>query len=116
MTEHHYVATVLAVYTALPDTACRPRHADRLLARRLFVEQVPLAVVVDALLLAHVRRHRDPASPPQPVRSLHYFLPVIRELATLDPELCTLIRTSLQRHPSHIAILGPIPQPVSSTP
>lgn len=111
MIDHHYVAAVLAAYVALPDTACRPRRADRVLAHQLFAEGVPLAVVIDALLLAHTRRHINPASPPAPVRSLHYFLPVIRELAPLHPELRSLIRASLQRHTSSI----PTPDPPTPT-
>jgi hypothetical protein len=109
MTEHHYVAAVLAAYVALPDTACRPRRADRVLAHKLFAEGVPLDVVLDALVLAHARRHLNPASPPAPVRSLHYFLPVIRELATLDAEIRAMLRASLQRHACRSATPGPTP-------
>jgi hypothetical protein len=107
MTEHRYVAAVLAAYIALPDTACRPRHADRALAHRLFAEGVPPAVVLTAMLLAHVRRHLDPASPPEPVRSLHYFVPVIRELTNLDPDVLALMQLSLHRHaPDTAKLLG----------
>jgi hypothetical protein len=97
MSETHYVTTVLAAYVALPDTACRPRRADRTLARQLFTEGVPLPVVLDALLLAHIRRHINPASPPQPVRSLHYFLPVIRELSEVDSDTLPALRDYIQR-------------------
>jgi hypothetical protein len=100
MTEHHYVAAVLATYVALPDTSCRPRRTDRALAHQLFAQAVPLPIVLDALLLAHTRRHLNPATPPAPVRSLHYFLPVIRELAALDPEVLTALQNSL-RHRLH---------------
>jgi hypothetical protein len=98
VTEQDYVASVLEAYVGLPDTACRPRRADRMLAHLLFAEGVPPEVVLDALLLAHARRHISPASPPAPVRSLHYFLPVIRELASLDPALRAMLRDSAQRH------------------
>jgi len=67
MNEHDYVAAVLAVYVALPDTACRPRRADRALAHQLFAGRVALSDVLDALLLAHTRRHLNPVSPPAPV-------------------------------------------------
>ncbi len=116
MTEQDYVAAVLEAYVALPDTACRPRRADRLLARRLFAEEVPREVVLDALLLSHARRHINPTSSPAPVRSLHYFLPVIRELAALDPDLRAMIRTSIQRHACHSAAPSPAEQTVSSAP
>lgn len=116
MTEQDYVAAVLETYVALPDTACRPRRADRALAQQLFAERVPLDVALDALLLAHARRNLNPASPPQPVRSLHYFLPVIRELATLDPETRTMLRASIQRHVSRVKTPGPTPQTDPSAP
>lgn len=111
MTEHHYVASALAAYVALPDTACRPRRADRLLAHTLFAEGVPLDVVLDALLLAVARRHLNPASPPAPVRSLHYFLPVVRELASLDAQIRAMLRVSLQRHACRMALTAPTPPP-----
>jgi hypothetical protein len=116
MTEQGYVAAVLEAYVALPDTACRPRRADRVLAQQLFADGVPLDVVLDALLLAHARRHLNPASPPAPVRSLHYFLPVIRELATLDPELRTMLHAYIQRHACWIATPGPTPPPETYAP
>lgn len=109
MTEPDYVAAVLEAYVALPDTACRPRRADRVLAHHLLAEGVPLDVLLDALLLAHARRHLNPSSPPSPVRSLHYFLPVIRELASLDPALRAMLRASIQRH------LSPSSSPGSPT-
>lgn len=116
MIEHHYVAAVLAAYLASPDTACRPRRADRVLAQELFAEGVPLDVVLDALLLAHARRHLNPVSPPTPVRSLHYFLPVIRELATLDAEIRAMLRASLQRHACRISTPDPTPLPATYAP
>ena len=100
MSESEYVAAVLAAYVALPDTACRPRRADRALAHQLFTEDVPLSLVLDALLLAHVRRHLHSDEPPELVRSLHYFRPVIRELSTVDPVVLAIMRDSLHRHPS----------------
>ena len=98
MTEQDYVASVLKAYMALPDTACRPRRSDRTLAHQLFAEGVHREVVLDALLLAHTRRYLNPSSPPMPVRSLHYFLPVIRELASLGPALRAMLRASIERH------------------
>ena len=107
MNEPAYVAAVLDTYVALPDTACRPRRADRTLAHQLFAQGVPLATVLDALLLAHVRRHLNPAAPPQPVRSLHYFLPVIHELSTADPPTLAWLRDSLHRRVSSPANPAP---------
>jgi hypothetical protein len=116
MTKHHYVAALLAAYVALPDTACRPRRADRALAHQLFAERVTLSTVLEALLLAHTRRHLNPTSPPAPVRSLHYFLPVIRELATLDPDVLAVMQSSLRRHAPDIANLIAAQPHVSSAP
>lgn len=114
MNESDYVAAVLAAYMALPDTACRPRRADRTLARKLFANGVTLTIVLDALLLAHARRHLHPGAPPQPVRSLHYFLPVIRELSTVDPAALAWLRDSLQRRVT--SPTDPTPPPPTTGP
>lgn len=114
MSQSEYVAAVLAAYVALPDTACCPRRADRALAHQLFAEGVPLALVLDALLLAHARRHLHPDSAPQPVRSLHYVLPIIRELASIDPAVLTCLHHSLQHRPT--AHTAPTQQPPTTPP
>jgi len=77
-----YACAVLASYLELPDTPSRPRPPDRALARRLYDRNIPLQIVQQAFLLAHARRRIRPqqAPPLQPIRSLHYFLPVIEEL------------------------------------
>lgn len=77
-----YPRHVLACYLALPDTPRRASRADRLLAGQLQARPIPLAAVETALCLATARRlARDPARPPLgPIRSLHYFLPVIEEI------------------------------------
>jgi hypothetical protein len=114
MNEPEYVAAVLAAYVALPDTACRPRPADRALAHQLFADGIALAFVLDALLLAHARRHLHPGAPPQPVRSLTYFLPVIRELSTVDPAALAWLRDSLQRRGT--SPTDPTPPPPTTGP
>lgn len=85
--EHAYVADLLRLYRTLPQTSLRVRPADRVLARNLFRRGVPLDIVDAAVLLATSRRiHRPPTAPPlQPVRSLHYYLPVIEELLATPP-------------------------------
>ena len=82
-----YVDAVLALYRRLPDVATRPRTADRELARDLYRRGVSIAVVEAALALATTRRRARPAglTPRSPVRSLHYYLPVIEELRTMTP-------------------------------
>ncbi|HKF23070.1 MAG TPA: hypothetical protein VKE93_15965 [Candidatus Angelobacter sp.] len=80
--EPAYVATVLMLYTDLPDTPLRPSPQDRELARRLHEQGVSLPLVESALLLASLRRLVRPTGlPPLPrIRSLAYFQPVITEL------------------------------------
>jgi hypothetical protein len=77
-----YVAVVLTSYAELPDTPSRPNPTDRSVARNLYKEGLPLALVESALLLGTLRRlARASDLPPLPkVRSLAYFLPVIAEL------------------------------------
>ena len=88
MTPGQYVAAVLACYVALPDTPDRPRKPDRQIAHQLAADNVDLATVKAALLLATARRYfrRTDAPPLEPVRSLAYFVPVIRELSRTPPD------------------------------
>jgi hypothetical protein len=83
-----YVAALLRAYLDLPVTLNRVRTADRALARSLFSQNVPLDLVRAAFVLATARRTCRPtgASPLGPVRSLHYFLPVIDELRLSPPD------------------------------
>jgi hypothetical protein len=80
--DSNYVHTVLQLYVGLPETPCRPRPQDRELAQELFEHGIEVSIVEAALLLASVRRlARDSTAPKlSPVRSLHYFLPVIEEI------------------------------------
>ena len=50
--EAAYVATVLMMYTDLPDTPSRPSSLDQTPARRLHQQGVPFSLVESALLLA----------------------------------------------------------------
>ena len=82
-----FVETVLALYRKLPDTPLRHSRYDRHLALQLYQQQIPLSLIEAAFLLATARRLlRDPNYPPlSPIRSLHYFLPVIDELLDQPP-------------------------------
>ena len=82
-----YVQKVLKLYQRLPGTPARPRRADRQLAAKLHRRGVRLDIVETALRLATARRHARPADadPLPPIRSLHYFLPVIDELPSGPP-------------------------------
>lgn len=80
---HQYIETLLRLYLDLPETPSQASPSDIRLAHQLFQQQIPLAGVEAALLLACSRRlFRDPSLPPlSPIRSLNYFLPVIREIS-----------------------------------
>jgi hypothetical protein len=71
----------------LPETRSRPRPADRQLAGELYRRGVRLDVIEVAMRLAAGRRNARPtdADPLPPIRSLHYFLPVIDELPPEPP-------------------------------
>ena len=77
-----YRQTLLNLYLRLPDTPCRVSRHDGRLVQQLWERQIPLLTVETAFLLASVRRaaRRPDAIPLGPIRSLHYFLPVIEEL------------------------------------
>jgi len=80
-----YVQAVLALYRDLPETAVRPRPLDRRLAADWHRRGVPLGVIEMAILLTTARRQaRDPEAPSlPPVRSLHYYQPVVEELLAM---------------------------------
>ena len=77
-----YRQTLLDLYLRLPDTPRRVSRHDGRLVQQLWERQIPLATVETAFLLASVRRaaRRPDAIPLGPIRSLHYFLPIIEEL------------------------------------
>ena len=81
------------------QTAGVVRRADRCLVARLHDRRVPLELVGLALRLATARRQARPRSePPLPtIRSLHYFLLVLDELADprLDPRYLDYLRYRL---------------------
>jgi len=84
--ERIYLDAVLGTYTSLPGTPARSSQRDRRLARDLCRRGVPLRAVRTALLLAAARRTLRAGPPLPPVRTLHYFLPVLKEVLTLPPE------------------------------
>src|ERR1700689_4249426 len=88
-----YITCVLAIYTALPDTPDRPRPQDRALARDLLHRQVPLSLVGAAIQLGASRR-QSTTHPLPPIRSLHYFLPILEELqaANIDPQYLAYLK------------------------
>ena len=83
-----YIHRLLECYRATPTVAGVVRRADRQLAHSLYERGVPLPLVEAAFSLAAVRRiFRAPQAPPlNPIRSLHYFLPVLDELLNDPPD------------------------------
>jgi hypothetical protein len=77
---------LLRLYLALPHTPTRASRYDRRLALELRQRQISWEAVEAALLLAMARRClRDPSlAPLPPIRSLHYFLPVIEEVLNME--------------------------------
>jgi hypothetical protein len=82
-----YVRCVLDLYRSIPETPSRARPADRRLAATLEQQGISLDIIAAAFVLATARRRfRDPEVPAlPPVRSLHYYLPVIDELRASPP-------------------------------
>ena len=84
-----YIRRLLELYRETPTTCGGVYPRDRQLLERLFHEGVPFAAVEAAFLLAAARRvYRDPRRTPlAPIRSLKYFLPVVREIldTPIDP-------------------------------
>ena len=97
--ERFYIETVLKLYLSLPETPSRPSRYDRELATALCERKIPLETIEAAFLLASARRlSRYPAlAPLQPIRSLHYFLPVIEEVSAgpLSPDYVKYLRLKL---------------------
>ena len=104
-----FTEDVLARYRQTPGTLGYVRPEDRRLARWLWDRNVPLAMVEDAFILAVARRtFRPPDAPPlDPIRSLHYFVPLVEELmqGRVDPHYLQYVRLRLHDRaaspPSH---------------
>lgn len=92
MTE--FVSRVLALYLGLPHVAARrASRMDRNLAAMLFQRGITLDQVEAAMLVAHLRRAAR-STPLPPIRSLHYFIPVIDEITSepLSPDWLAYLR------------------------
>jgi hypothetical protein len=80
-----YVDDLLRFYRRLPGTSRRVRPADRRLATDLYDRQIPFERLKAALLLGCARRLASTSPPLSPIRSLHYFLPILDELQQSPP-------------------------------
>jgi hypothetical protein len=82
----HYVSRVLEQYAALPGTLHRVLREDRRAAVALYRRGVGLDLAENAFVLALARKTvRTDAADLDPIRSLHYFVPVVDELAEEPP-------------------------------
>lgn len=80
-----YIEDLLRLYRDLPGTGCQVRSADRRLAAELHRQQIPFGLLKTALLLGSARRLAGTSPPLLPIRSLHYFLPILEELQQFSP-------------------------------
>ena len=82
-----YVDKILDLYCKTPGTTRRILREDRRLAADLYQRGVTLRIIEQSMVLAAARRSfRAPdASPLSPIRSLHYFIPVIEEVSGNPP-------------------------------
>ena len=105
-----YIETVLKLYLSLPGTPSRTSRYDRELATEFCERKVPLETIEAAFLLASARRlFRDLAfAPLQPIRSLHYFLPVIEEVSAgpLSPDYVKYLRLKLEPSMDQRSVTG----------
>jgi hypothetical protein len=96
--------TLVDLYLRLPETPRRLSHFDLCLVRQLGERQIPLPVIETAFLLATVRRAaRRPDAPPLgPIRSLHYFMPIIDELLAhpVPESYLTYLRSKVTLRPT----------------
>ena len=99
--QEEYVRQVLEAYRKTPGTMGTVRRADRLLAAQLYQRGLSLKVIENALVLAATRRLIRPSEAPPlgTIRSLAYFLPVIKEVLAshVRPEYFEYLRYKLAR-------------------
>lgn len=115
--------TILAWYEALPET---PNHAtpSDLTTTQWFLDQgFKFQHILSAFLLGSARRiRRDPDLPPlPPIKSLNYFIPIIREVQTAgghdpgyDTYLCNVLFGTLPL--PNLTSPDRLPQPPSPQP
>lgn len=78
-----YIRTVLDLYAHIPCSAFPARRSDRSLAGSFYERGISIDTIEAAFLLGLSRRfcRDDGALPLPPVRSLHYFKPIVEEVA-----------------------------------
>jgi len=97
-----YIKQELEFYRCVPGTLGRIRREDRLLAADLHDRGIPLSTLEAAFMLTAARRCFRPPNvhPLAPIRSMHYFLPVIEEI--LDnlpaPEYLAYLKSKIKQY------------------
>ena len=98
----NYIKQALELYCSIPGTLGRIRREDRLLAADLHDRGINLSTLEAAFVLAAARRcFRPPdARPLAPIRSMHYFMPVIDEILANPPAADYLgyLKSKLRKH------------------
>jgi len=98
----NYIKQALELYRGTPGTLGRVRREDRLLAADLHGRGITLSTLEAAFVLAAARRcFRPPdAHPLAPIRSMHYFMPVIEEILVNPPdaEYLAYLKSKLNNH------------------
>lgn len=99
ISKSEYVVQVLHLYLTLAETPARHSRLDRRLAEELSDKQIELEQVEAAMILASARRLLRSSDAPNlgPIRSLHYFVPVIEEIrsAPVSPDYIAYLRRKL---------------------
>jgi hypothetical protein len=97
-----YIKQAIDLYCSTPGTLGRARPEDRRFAAKIYGHGIPLYILDHAFTLTAVRRcFRAPDAPPlAPIRSMHYFLPVIEEVLNrpLDPAYVDYLKSKLKNH------------------
>jgi hypothetical protein len=95
-----YIRTILNMYAQTPGVAVSAHGSDRTLAGCFFDRQIPIAVVESALLLGSARRMYSGSGVGvlHPIRSLHYFAPIVDEVLQqpLPPNYVRYLRLKLR--------------------
>jgi hypothetical protein len=98
----NYIKQAMELYRGTPGTLGRIRREDRLLAADLHDRGITLSTLEAAFVLAAARRcFRPPDAPPlAPIRSMHYFMPVIEEILANPPdaEYLACLKSKLNHH------------------
>jgi hypothetical protein len=105
-----YIKQALELYRCVPGTLGRIRREDRVLAADLHDRGIDLSTLDAAFMLAVARRcFRPPdAHPLAPIRSMHYFMPVIEEILADPPsaEYLAYLKSKL-KHRATVVVPSP---------